>query len=64
MTLFDIAASKGMKPGQIALAWLLHKGDDKVAAVGRPQTAASSLTARLARHMNDGCTEESANGIQ
>lgn len=23
-----IAADKGMQPGQIALAWLLHKGDD------------------------------------
>jgi aryl-alcohol dehydrogenase-like predicted oxidoreductase len=25
---FDIAAAKGAKPGQIALAWLLHKGED------------------------------------
>jgi len=24
---FDVAAGKGAKPGQIALAWLLHKGD-------------------------------------
>ena len=24
----DIGKSKGAKPGQIALAWLLHKGDD------------------------------------
>ena len=24
----EIAAAKGAKPGQIALAWLLHKGDD------------------------------------
>ena len=24
----EVAASKGAKPGQIALAWLLHKGDD------------------------------------
>ncbi|MFL5562640.1 MAG: aldo/keto reductase [Gemmatimonadaceae bacterium] len=24
----DLAARKGVKPGQIALAWLLHKGDD------------------------------------
>jgi aryl-alcohol dehydrogenase-like predicted oxidoreductase len=29
-TLFDIATSKGVKPGQIALAWLLHKGADIV----------------------------------
>jgi aryl-alcohol dehydrogenase-like predicted oxidoreductase len=27
-TVFDIAAAKTAKPGQIALAWLLHKGDD------------------------------------
>jgi len=31
---FDIAASKGVKPGQIALAWLLHKGDDIVPIPG------------------------------
>ena len=30
----DIAASKGAKPGQIALAWLLHKGDDIVPIPG------------------------------
>ncbi|MGH8320761.1 MAG: aldo/keto reductase [Gammaproteobacteria bacterium] len=27
-TVRDIAAAKQVKPGQIALAWLLHKGDD------------------------------------
>ncbi|CAN7671798.1 aldo/keto reductase [Mesorhizobium sp. LjNodule214] len=27
-TVRDIAGAKGVKPGQIALAWLLHKGDD------------------------------------
>jgi aryl-alcohol dehydrogenase-like predicted oxidoreductase len=27
-TVRDIAAAKGLKPGQIALAWLLHKGSD------------------------------------
>ncbi|MGM4910013.1 aldo/keto reductase [Rhizobium sp. 768_B6_N1_8] len=31
---FDIAASKAVKPGQIALAWLLHKGDDIVPIPG------------------------------
>jgi aryl-alcohol dehydrogenase-like predicted oxidoreductase len=31
---FDIAAIKGVKPGQIALAWLLHKGDDIVPIPG------------------------------
>ncbi len=31
---FDIAANKGVKPGQIALAWLLHKGDDIVPIPG------------------------------
>jgi len=31
---FDIAASKGVKPGQIALAWLLHKGEDIVPIPG------------------------------
>jgi len=30
----DIAASKGAKPGQIALAWLLHKGPDIVPIPG------------------------------
>ncbi|KAF1004633.1 MAG: Aldo-keto reductase IolS [Luteibacter sp.] len=30
----DIAASKGAKPSQIALAWLLHKGDDIVPIPG------------------------------
>ena len=32
--LFDMSASKGVKPGQIALAWLLHKGDDIVPIPG------------------------------
>jgi aryl-alcohol dehydrogenase-like predicted oxidoreductase len=27
LAVFDIAESQGAKPGQIALAWLLHKGD-------------------------------------
>jgi aryl-alcohol dehydrogenase-like predicted oxidoreductase len=31
---FEIAASKGVKPGQVALAWLLHKGDDIVPIPG------------------------------
>jgi aryl-alcohol dehydrogenase-like predicted oxidoreductase len=31
---FDIAASKSVKPRQIALAWLLHKGDDIVPIPG------------------------------
>jgi aryl-alcohol dehydrogenase-like predicted oxidoreductase len=31
---FDIAATKNVKPGQIALAWLLHKGDDIVPIPG------------------------------
>ena len=31
---FDIAASRGAKPGQIALAWLLHKGDGIVPIPG------------------------------
>jgi len=30
----DVAASKGVAPGQIALAWLLHKGDDIVPIPG------------------------------
>jgi aryl-alcohol dehydrogenase-like predicted oxidoreductase len=30
----DIAAAKGAKPGQIALAWLLHKGEDIVPIPG------------------------------
>jgi aryl-alcohol dehydrogenase-like predicted oxidoreductase len=30
----DIAAAKNAKPGQIALAWLLHKGDDVVPIPG------------------------------
>ncbi len=30
----EIAAAKGVKPGQIALAWLLHKGEDIVPIPG------------------------------
>jgi hypothetical protein len=30
----EIARAKGAKPGQIALAWLLHKGDDTVPIPG------------------------------
>ena len=30
----EIAAARGVKPGQIALAWLLHKGDDIVPIPG------------------------------
>lgn len=30
----DLATAKGFKPGQIALAWLLHKGDDIVPIPG------------------------------
>ncbi len=30
----EVAAAKGAKPGQIALAWLLHKGDDVVPIPG------------------------------
>jgi aryl-alcohol dehydrogenase-like predicted oxidoreductase len=33
-TVRDIAAAKGVKPGQIALAWLLHKGEDIVPIPG------------------------------
>jgi len=33
-TVRDIAAAKGAKPGQIALAWLLHKGADVVPIPG------------------------------
>ncbi|MGZ6124859.1 MAG: aldo/keto reductase [Myxococcales bacterium] len=31
---FEMAAAKGQKPSQIALAWLLHKGDDIVPIPG------------------------------
>ncbi len=31
---FDLAQEKGVKPGQVALAWLLHKGDDIVPIPG------------------------------
>lgn len=31
---FDVAASKGVKPGQVALAWLLHKGENIVPIPG------------------------------
>ena len=30
----DLGTRKGVKPGQIALAWLLHKGDDIVPIPG------------------------------
>jgi aryl-alcohol dehydrogenase-like predicted oxidoreductase len=33
-TVRDIASSLGVKPGQVALAWLLHKGDDIVPIPG------------------------------
>ncbi|SIT56038.1 conserved hypothetical protein [Mesorhizobium prunaredense] len=33
-TLFNIAQAKGARPAQIALAWLLHKGDDIVPIPG------------------------------
>jgi aryl-alcohol dehydrogenase-like predicted oxidoreductase len=36
---FEIAASKGVKPGQIALAWVLHKGDDIVPIPGTKRRA-------------------------
>jgi aryl-alcohol dehydrogenase-like predicted oxidoreductase len=36
---FDIATSKGVKPAQIALAWLLHKGDDIVPIPGTKRRA-------------------------
>ncbi|MGR9172309.1 aldo/keto reductase [Rhizobium sp. KDH_Rht_773_N] len=31
---FDMAAEKGVQPGQVALAWLLHKGEDIVPIPG------------------------------
>src|SRR6266567_6422976 len=31
---FEMAAAKNVKPGQIALAWLLHKGEDIVPIPG------------------------------
>ncbi len=36
---FDVAASKDVKPGQIALAWLLHKGDHIVPIPGTKRRA-------------------------
>jgi aryl-alcohol dehydrogenase-like predicted oxidoreductase len=30
----EVAAARGAKPGQIALAWLLHKGDDIIPIPG------------------------------
>jgi aryl-alcohol dehydrogenase-like predicted oxidoreductase len=33
-TVFDIAKAKSAKPGQIAIAWLLHKGEDMVPIPG------------------------------
>ncbi len=33
-TVADLASGKGVKPGQVALAWLLHKGDDIVPIPG------------------------------
>jgi len=38
-TVRDIAAAKGVKPGQIALAWLLHKGPDIVPIPGTKRRA-------------------------
>ncbi|CCV10481.1 aldo/keto reductase [Mesorhizobium sp. STM 4661] len=36
---FDIAEAKGARPAQIALAWLLHKGDDIVPIPGTKRRA-------------------------
>jgi len=36
---FDLAAEKGVQPGQIALAWLLHKGPDIVSIPGTRRVA-------------------------
>jgi aryl-alcohol dehydrogenase-like predicted oxidoreductase len=36
-TVREIAAAKGAKPGQIALAWLLHRGEDIVPIPGTKQ---------------------------
>ena len=35
----DLAATKGVKPGQLALAWLLHKGNDIVPIPGTKRRA-------------------------
>jgi aryl-alcohol dehydrogenase-like predicted oxidoreductase len=36
---FDIAAAKDVKPAQVAIAWLLHKGDDIVPIPGTKRRA-------------------------
>ena len=36
---FDVAIAKGVKPSQVALAWLLHKGDDIVPIPGTKRRA-------------------------
>ena len=46
----EIAAAKGAKPAQIALAWLLHKGDDIVAD---PRHQAADLSRRECRRRGD-----------
>jgi len=35
----EVAVAKGAKPGQIAIAWLLHKGDDIVPIPGTKRRA-------------------------
>ena len=52
-TVRELAAQKGATPGQVALAWLLHKGDDIVPIPGTKRrryleenVAAAALTLR------------------
>ncbi|MBZ9935550.1 aldo/keto reductase [Mesorhizobium sp. BR1-1-16] len=52
---FDIAKAKGAKPGQIALAWLLHKGDHIVPIPGtKRRTHLEDNIAAAAIHLDAG----------
>jgi aryl-alcohol dehydrogenase-like predicted oxidoreductase len=70
-TVRDIAESLGAKPGQIALAWLLHKGDHVVPIPGTKRrkyleenvaAAAITLDAALMKTLDDALAPEKISG--
>jgi aryl-alcohol dehydrogenase-like predicted oxidoreductase len=70
-TVRDIAESLGAKPGQIALAWLLHKGDHVVPIPGTKRrkyleenvaAAAITLDAALMKTLDDAMAPEKISG--
>ena len=67
----EIASAKGLKPGQIALAWLLHKGDDIVPIPGTKRrtyleenvaAASVQLSAGELRQLDEALAPEAVSG--